>query len=130
GLARKCCEGMPSQPAPPPVDVSQPAQNAERRLAIDDGLARLPRLDIAYRIPSNLSPDDDTIDVLTLVLSGGRSSRFYERLVRQKQLAVNVAAFSEDSRGPRLLRIIATPTPGKSVEDLEAAIYAEIENVK
>jgi predicted Zn-dependent peptidase len=50
--------------------------------------------------------------------------------VRQKQLAVNINAFAPDSRGPRLLRIVATPTPGKSVEDLEAAIYAEIERLK
>src|SRR5205823_10740629 len=99
-------------------------------LTLDDALARLPRLDITYRIPSNLSPDDDAVDVLALVLSGGRSSRLYERIVRQKELAVNINAGAPDSRGPRLFRIVATPTPGKSVEDLEAAIYAEIESVK
>jgi zinc protease len=129
-LARKYFESIPAQPQPPAVDISQAAQNGERRLALEDPLARLPRLDISYRIPSNLSPDDDAIDVLTLVLAGGRSSRFYESIVRQKQLAVNANAFAPDSRGPRLLRIVATPTPGKAVEDLEAAIYAEIEQVK
>jgi len=129
-LARKYFESIPAQPQPPPVDISQTAQNGERRLALEDPLARLPRLDISYRIPSNLSPDDDSIDLLTLVLAGGRSSRFYESIVRQKQLAVNVNAFAPDSRGPRLLRVVATPTPGKSVEDLEAAIYAEIEQIK
>jgi zinc protease len=129
-LARKYFEPIPSQPAPPPVDIGQPQQNGERRLALEDSLARLPRIDISYRIPSSLSPDDDAIDVLTLVLAGGRSSRLYEGIVRQKQLAVNANAFAPDSRGPRLLRIVATPTPGKSIEDLEAAIYAEIELVK
>jgi zinc protease len=129
-LARKYFESIPAQPQPPAVDISQAPQNGERRLALEDPLARLPRLDISYRIPSNLSPDDDAIDVLTLVLAGGRSSRFYESIVRQKQLAVNANAFAPDSRGPRLLRVVATPTPGKSVEDLEAAIYAEIEQVK
>src|SRR5207247_4680227 len=69
---------------PPAVDTSQAAQTAERRQTIDDALARLPRLDIGYRIPSTLSPDDDTIDVLALVLSGGRASRFNEIIVRQK----------------------------------------------
>jgi zinc protease len=129
-LARKYFEPIPAQPAPPPVDISQPSQTGERRLNLDDPLARLPRLDITYRIPSNVSPDDDTIDALTRVLAGGRSSRFYERVVRQKQLAVNVNAFAPDSRGPRLLRIVATPTPGKAIADVEAAIYAEIEQVK
>src|SRR5207237_913719 len=101
-LARKYFEELPSQPAPPTVDIAQPSQTGERRLAVDDSLARLPRLDISYRIPSNLSPDDDAIDGLALVLSGGRSSRFYEHIVRQKQLAINVNAGAPDSRGPRL----------------------------
>jgi zinc protease len=129
-LARKYFESIPAQPQPAAVDISEAPQNGERHRALEDPLARLPRLDISYHIPSSLSPDDDSIDVLTLVLSGGRSSRFYESIVRQKQLAVNVNAFAPDSRGPRLLRVVATPTPGKSVEDLESAIYAEIEQVK
>ena len=129
-LARKYFESIPSQPAPPAVDISEAPQQGERRLSLDDPLARLPRLDVSYRIPPNLSPDDDAVDVMTLVLSGGRSSRFYESIVRQKQLAVAINAFAPDSRGPRLLRIVATPTPGKSIEDLEAAIDAEIERVK
>jgi predicted Zn-dependent peptidase len=129
-LARKYFESIPVQPAPPVVDVSQAPQQSERRLAIDDALARLPRLDVSYRVPSVLSSDTDAVDMLSLVLAGGRSSRFYESIVRQKQLAVNVGAFAPDSRGPRLLRIVATPTPGKSVDDLEAALDAEIERVK
>jgi predicted Zn-dependent peptidase len=129
-LARKYFESIPAQPAPPAVDITQPPQESERRLSLPDALARLPRLDVSYRIPSDLSPDGDAVDMLTLVLSNGRSSRFYESLVRQKQLAVNVGGFAPDSRGPRLLRIIATPTPGKPVEDLEAALDVEVERIK
>ena len=129
-LARKYFESIPAQPAPPPVDIAQAPQGGERRLSLDDPLARLPRLDVSYRIPPDLSPDGDAVDVLTLILSAGRSSRFYENIVRQKQLAVNLNAFDPDSRGPRLLRIVATPTPGKSIDGLEAAIDAEIERIK
>jgi zinc protease len=129
-LARKYFEPIPAQPAPPPVDITQAPQIAERRLSLDDALARVPRLDISYRIPSNLSPEDDSIEVLALILGSGRSSRFYESIVRQKQLATGAAAFAPNSRGPRLFRISATPIPGKSLEDLEAALYGEIERVK
>ena len=129
-LARKYFEPIPQQPSPPRVDVIQPPQNGERRLALSDALARLPRLDISYRIPSTLSPDDDAISVLQLLLTGGRSSRFYEGIVHQKQLAVSVGASTGDSRGPRLLHIVATPTPGKTVEEVEAAVYVEIERLK
>jgi len=129
-LARKYFEPIPAQPAPSPVDVTQAPQIAERRLSLDDALARVPRLDISYRIPPNLSADNDSIEVLALILGFGRSSRFYESIVRQQQLATGAAAFAPNSRGPRLFRISATPIPGKSLEDLEAAIYSEIERVK
>src|SRR5476651_1273435 len=129
-LARTYFESIPAQPAPPAVDVTEAPQGGERRLAIDDRLARLARLDVSYRIPSDLSPDGDAVDVLSLVLSSGRSSRFYEGIVRQTQLAVNINAFVPDGRGPRLLRIIATPTPGKPIDDLEKAIDAQIARVQ
>ena len=127
---RKYFESIPSQPAPPQVDVAQPPQDRERRLTIEDPLARLPRVDIGYRIPSTLSPDDDTIDVLTEILAGGRSGRFFEHIVRQQQRAVSVRAFAPNSRGPRLFAIEATPSPGTTVEALEQAIYSEIDGVK
>jgi predicted Zn-dependent peptidase len=121
---------IPSQPAPPPVDMFEPVQKEERRLTLEDGLARLPRLDMAYKIPSSSSPDDDALSVMNTILSGGRSSRFYESIVRQKQLATQVGSGSGESPGPRLLTISAFPAQGKSLADVEAAIDAEIERLK
>jgi predicted Zn-dependent peptidase len=123
-------ESIPSQPPPPAVDVTQPAQDSERRLTVEDPLARLPRVDIGYRIPSTLSPDDDTFDVLAEILAGGRSARFYEHVVRQQQRAVSIRAFAPRSRGPRLFGIEATPAPGTALDALEQAIYSEIDGVK
>jgi predicted Zn-dependent peptidase len=127
---RKYFESIPSQPQPPKVDVTEPPQTTERRRVIDDALARLPRIDMAYKVPPSSSPDDDPLDVLTTLLSTGRSSRFYEGVVRQKQLSPGVSAFSQDMRGPGLLRIIGTVSPGRTLADLEAAIDEEIERVK
>ncbi len=127
---RKYFESIPSQPAPPAVDITEPVQKEERRTTIEDGLARLTRLDMVYKTPPNPSPDDDALRVLGTVLSNGRSSRFYENIVRQKQLAPNVSAFGGESRGPNLFSIVGTVNPGKSVAELEAAIEAEIERVK
>ena len=101
---RKYFEAIPSQPPPPAVDIAQTPQDKERRATVEDPLARLPRIDIGYRIPSSLSPDDDAIDVLSEILAGGRSGRFYEHLVREQQLAVSIRAFAPTSRGPRLLK--------------------------
>jgi zinc protease len=127
---RKYFGKIPSQPAPPPVDVTEPPQASERRQTLEDPLARLPRLDIVYHVPPALSEDDFGLTVLSAVLGSGRSSRFYESIVRQQQLASNVFASSTSNRGPGLFRIGAVPLAGKPVADLEKAIYAEIEKVK
>ena len=127
---RKYFESIPSQAPPPPVDISQPPQDKERRLDIEDPLARLPRIDIGYRVPSSLSPDDDAIAVLGEILASGRSSRFYEHIIREKRLAVSARAFVPTSRGPRLFGIEVTPVAGVSLDQLEQAIYSEIEGVK
>jgi predicted Zn-dependent peptidase len=121
--------GIPSQPSARVVDMTEPPQTAERRLTLDDGLARLPRIDMAYKIPPSSSPDTDALSVLGTILSAGRSSRFYESIVRQKQLSSGVSAGSGVSRGPGLFRISATALPGKALSDLEAAIDQETERI-
>jgi zinc protease len=123
-------ESIPMQPAPPPVDTAQSQQDRERRLVIDDPLARVPRIDIGYRIPPTTSPDNETFEVLSTILAGGRSSRFYEHIVRQQQRAVSIGAYVPNSRGPRLFGIEATAVPGTSLDALEQAIYSEIDGVK
>jgi len=121
---------IPTQPAPPKVDMSEPAQKEERRLTLEDGLARLPRIDMAYKIPEGSSSDRDVLSVLGTVLSGGRSSRFYESIVRQKQLSSGVGAGTDGSVGPGLFAVSGTALPGKTLQELEAAIDQEIDRVK
>ena len=127
---RKYFETIPSQPAPPPVDMAEPAQTEERRATLEDPLARLTRIDMAYKVPPSSSPDDDALTVMATILSGGRSGRFYEAIVREKQLATNVSAGSSESRGPGLFNVVGMTQPAKSVADLEAAIDIEIEKLK
>jgi predicted Zn-dependent peptidase len=127
---RKYFEGIPQQPAPPPVDMTEPVQNEERRATIDDPLARLARIDMAYKVPPSSSPDVYALEVLGTVLSTGRSSRLFETIVRQKQLVTSISAGSGETRGPGLFNIVAIATPGKSLAEVEAAIDAEIERVK
>jgi zinc protease len=121
---------IPGQQPPPKVDMTEPPQKEERRLTLDDPLARLARIDMAYKIPPSSSPDDDAITVLSTILSGGRSSRFTEHIVRQKQLATNVFSGSDETRGPGLFNIVGTVAPGKTPEALETAIEEEIEKIK
>ncbi len=127
---RKNFESIPAQIAPPAVDMTEPPPSGEKRIALDDALARATRLDISYKVPPSSSPDDAALSVLATVLSSGRSSRFYEQVVRQQQLATNVNAFKSESRGPGLFSVSITVAPGKQAADAEKAVMDEIEKIK
>jgi len=127
---RSYFESIPRQPDPAAVDMNEPPQTGERRQTIDDPLARLARLDVVYHIPQSLTPDADALSVAGTILSSGRSSRLYENIVRQKQLSSSVFASAGESRGPGLFRIGGLANPGKSIADLEQAVYDEVERLK
>ncbi len=127
---KKYFGAIPSQPAPPKVDLAEPEHYGERREVIYDPLARLPQLLIAYHTPPGDTPDNFEVQVLANILGTGQSSRFYQHLVEEKQLAVSIQVDPDARIGPSLLYVIATPRPGVKPEDLEKAIYDEIEAVQ
>jgi zinc protease len=129
-LVEKYFGVIPSQPAPTRPDLTEPPHTAERRSTIDDPLARLARVDIAWIGPAATAADADALDVLADVLAGGRSARLNQVLVREKQIATTAGVFFDESRGPGLFQAFATVAPGKSAADVEAAVYDEVEKIK
>jgi len=101
------------------VDTTEPAHEKERRATMDDALARLPQVQAAYNAPAGNTPDFNALQILANVLSSGRSSRLYQHLVHDKQLAINVFSGVQERRGPSLFRVVAIPRPGVKMEDLE-----------
>jgi zinc protease len=129
-LVEKYFGTIARQPDPKRPDLTEPMHTAERRSTIEDSLARLPRLDIVWIGPPAQTADSAALDVLSDVLSAGRSSRINQVVVREKQLSTGAALFAADSRGPGLITAFATVAPGKNPADVEAALYEEIEKVK
>jgi predicted Zn-dependent peptidase len=121
---------IPSQPAPPQVDLAEPEHYVERREVVYDPLARLPQVLISYHIPPGDTAENFAVQVLADVLSTGQSSRFYQHLVKEKQLAASIETDADARVGPGLLYITATPRPGVNPQDLEKAVYDEIEAVQ
>jgi len=119
-------ESIPSQPAPPKVDVAEPEQTSERRFTIDDELARLPLLNIGYKGFVGAPSDVYALQVLGTVLGGGQSSRLYQKLVKDSQLAISASSFVGARRGPGAFQVSATIAPGKKPGDVEASINEEI----
>jgi predicted Zn-dependent peptidase len=128
-LIRKYFEPIPSQPPPPKPDVSEPPQSAERRKIVEDAFAPTPRLDIVYKIPPGNTPDWYALGVLGEVLSDGVSSRLYQKLVREKEIAQSVSAGPDERRGSSLFWVSVTARPGVDLAALEKLVYEEIDRV-
>src|SRR5260221_3431226 len=118
------------QPQPKRPDLTEQAHTAERRSAMEDPLARLARVDIAFVAPPAGTPDFDALDEVSWLLSSGQSARLNQVVVREKQLATTAFAGNPDKRGPGLFQISATVAPGKSPADVEAALLEEVEKLK
>ena len=123
-------ESIARQPDPPAVDMTEPAQKAERRASVDDVLARAPRVDLAYKAVAGNTADFYALQVLSAVLQSGQSSRLYQKLVKEKEMVSGVGGFMDEKRGVGALYTNATLRPNVKTEDIEAAIYAEIERLK
>jgi zinc protease len=123
---KKYFGSIPSQPAPPKVDLLDEAHYGERRETIYDPLARLPQIDMAYHIPPGNTPENYAAAQLAIILGRGESSRFYQHLVKEKQLASQVSVEGDRRIGTSQLYIEATPRPGVRVEDLEKGIDDEV----
>ena len=107
----------------------EPEQRGEKRVRLKKE-AELPFVIIAYPVPSFPQEDSFALEVLSTLLSDGKSSRLYRTLVYDQRIALNAFAdYSGLSRDPFLFVLGGTAAPGKGAEDLEKGILAEIQKV-
>lgn len=121
---------IPAQLQPPRRDYTEPAQIGIKRLVVK-APAELPLLVMSYHAPVLHDPVQDwqpyALEILAGVLDGSESARLNKHLVREQQIASNVGAgYDSVSRGPGLFTLEATPSTGKTVNDVEAALRSEI----
>ena len=121
---------IPRGPAPLPVLAVEPPQNGERRVVVQK-TAELPIVYIGYPVPNQKSPDAAALEVLSVVLAGGRSSRLYRHLVHERQLALEAGGdYSYFSLDPNLFWFYATPLPGQTAETLEKELLGEMDRLR
>lgn len=119
----------------PRIKTQEPTQRGERRIFLRKE-AELPYILKAYHVPNlvdedGLNKDSFALEVLSSILSTGRSSRLYRSIVYEKRLALNVFAhYSGFYRDPFLFIFGGTAAPGRNIGDVERAIYEEIERIK
>lgn len=121
---------IPKGPEIEPLNVNEPVQRGEKRIYINKE-AELPYVMSAYKTPNVLHEDSFALDVLVGILSGGKSSRIYKSLIDERQIALSAGAgYSSFNKYPHLFYFYGTPMPGKKIEDVENALYEEIEKIK
>ena len=112
-------------PEKPPVDIAPVRLSGERRIVLEDRV-ELPRLYIAWHSPALFADDDARLDLVAEVLAGGKTSRLYRRLVYDDRMATEVAASQNSRESSSSFQIVATAAPGRSLDELEAAIADEL----
>jgi predicted Zn-dependent peptidase len=123
---KKYFGAIPRQEPPKPVDLTEPEKKEERRARIDDKLARVARIDVAYRIPEATSADARTLSIAASIMGSGESSRLYQKLVKEKEVASQAACYADSRAGPSQWVVRAMVRPGKTPEEVEGLITEEV----
>ena len=119
-----------AQSKPPTVGKVEPAQKETREVTVN--FPSQPWYLEGYHIPSLSDPDYTVYEVISQLLSSGRTSRLYKSLVEEKQVALSAQGFSgfPGDKYPNLLLLYALTSPGTNVEQLATALRAEIDRLK
>jgi predicted Zn-dependent peptidase len=107
----------PEQEGPKSTDISSPAQPMEF---------------VAYHRPDQYDKDDPVFDVLSGLLSGGRTSIMYRDLVRDKKLALEAGAEAQFPGGkyPSLFFFYLIPGLGHTALENEKELDVILQNLK
>jgi zinc protease len=113
--------GAPIPPVEPPPIGNRPA-----RLVLEDRV-ELPRLYMSWHSPAMFEAGDAELDLAGDLIGNGRSSRLYRRLIHERRIAVELAAGQASRQLGGTFQIVASAAPGHSLDELESAIYEELD---
>ncbi|MCD7099377.1 pitrilysin family protein [Stenotrophomonas sp. MMGLT7] len=133
-LAQKYFGDIPARPPPPRPDYAEGLNTQGKRIEQSDALAQVPAIAAAWKMPERGSRDQAPMAVLGALLAGGDASRFYQGLVKGRELALNVESLygltsAWEYDGPTLFTVFALYKPNASADALLAAMDEEIAKV-
>lgn len=132
-LAEKYYGVIPPADTPARDWLQEPPQQAARAVELRDPRVRQPSWQRTYLAPSyqyGRSEYADALQIMADILGGGATSRLYRSLIVEQGIAVSAGAYySPDSRGPGRFTVYASPAPDVSIEDVAAAVDAEIDKL-
>jgi zinc protease len=129
GRIEELFASIPAGPESLRLRITEPEQRGEKRIVVKKETP-VERLLIGYHAPQVAHPDSYAMHVIEAILSTGKSSRLYRRLVETDESVTVAAASYHDHIDPSLFSIQAEIKPGFSLEKVETAIFEEIERLK
>lgn len=128
-LAEKWFGPIPRREVPARSLPQEPLQTEERRLTVERNVP-LDALFMACHICDRQSPDYYAFDILSDILSNGRSSRLNRHLVQERQVFSSIDAYISGSVDAGLFHISGKPAAGVSLEQAEAAVRGELQDLQ
>ena len=113
-----------------PRDIpKEPPQSKEKRVTLQQPWP-LPAVVVAYHITNDGNPDSYPLHIAAKLLSDGQTSRIYQKLVYEKQLAVAAFGSANLIEDPNLFYAVAIVQPGKSPQEVTDVLIAELDRLK
>lgn len=121
---------IPKGEDPPELMIREPEQRGERRFVIESN--NQPWYMSGYHTVSAKHEDSQALNMLSQILSGGRTSRLYKRMVEEDQSALNVGAFNgfPGDKYQSLFLTFVIPNQGVEMDRIEATLEEEIQRIK
>lgn len=128
-LVEKWFSDVPAGKPVPPLTAPTVVLDGVKKKTIVDRV-QLPRLYLAWHTPALLKPGDAEMDIISNLLTGGKNSRLYRRLVYEMQIAQDVNAAQQSAALDSNFLIIATARPGQSLDKIQAVIDEELDKLR
>lgn len=128
-LTEKWFGPIPRREVPLRQLPKEPVQTGERRQVVERNVP-LDSLFMAYHMCDRLDADYYAFDILSDILSNGRSSRLNQHLVQEKQLFSSIDAYISGTIDAGLFHISGKPAAGVSLEEAEAAVREELNELQ
>lgn len=120
---------IPRGPDVPKLAVPPVRLEGVKRHEMTDQV-QLSKLHLAWHTPAQYAPGDAAMDLVAAILSGGKSSRLYRRLVYDLQVAQDVTAYQQSQALGSVFNIEVTARPGQALEPLLTIVDEEIERLR
>ena len=128
-LAEKWFGPIPRRDVKPRNLPVEPQQTEERRLTVERNVP-VDALHLVFHKCDRLHPDYYVFDMLSDLLSAGRSSRLIQHLVVERQVFGSVDAYISGSIDAGMFYVVGKLAPGITLEEAEAAVWQELEAMK